>query len=414
MNRNNKIKVFYNPKEVCKDNIQEESYSKSPLKPMLLMQYLQDNGFSNHLEIDSSFAPFGRKDFRLAHHKRYVKNFFAGTGNCRSNSLPWSENLVESVTYTNSSIYNAIKYAVDNPETITFSPTSGFHHAQPQGGSGFCTFSGQVIAATKIYRETGKRAAFLDLDGHFGNSIEDSRNFVEDLDKSIPFNINPVHSHQVYVDDFTLWLSELTKAFVDGAVDYVVWCHGADSHEWDQLGHQCSTEEWLKCSKLFYGWVKDMQDTYDITVPVTLALFGGYRDDDYNSVLSLHTSDLQICLSALCGVDVEYTTQVQPKPIRTFYRSSFVNVDDSDVDLVETHYGIDNDDDDDDDDDKWWEPSELQRAVDIDAFGLREMTAPKIVDEIALSTGTTINIDVKDKKRIIKEGYRLLIQCNYV
>lgn len=46
MNRNRKIKVFYTPKQVCIDNIKEKLYSKSPLKPMLLMEYLEKNVFN--------------------------------------------------------------------------------------------------------------------------------------------------------------------------------------------------------------------------------------------------------------------------------------------------------------------------------------------------------------------------------
>lgn len=389
MNRNKNIKVFYNEKQVCKDNILENSYSKSPLKPMLLMKYLQDNGFGDYLDIDGSFKPFRVADFRLAHHKSYVKNFFKGVGNCRSNSIPWSQNLVESVTYTNASLYNAIKYAVDHPRTITFSPTSGFHHAGPSGGSGFCTFSGQVIAATKIYRDSGKRAAFLDLDGHFGNSIEDSRDFVQDLNESIPFNINPRGQHAAYIQDLKESLAQLTSAFVEGAVDYVVWCHGADSHEWDQLGYQCSTEEWLECSEIFYAWVASMERVYGIVVPVTLALFGGYRDDDYNSVLSLHSSDLQICLKRLLGIKVDYVTEVKPKEVQRLWYER------------DQQTSIEKD------------PT-LDEIVEEDPYDFHELTAREIVDEMEMTLNETININIKNKKRVVRKAYKLLKEYNYV
>jgi acetoin utilization deacetylase AcuC-like enzyme len=196
---------------------------------------------------------------------------------------------------------------------MTFSPTSGFHHAQPRGGSGFCTFSGQVIASTKLYREKGLVGAYLDLDGHFGNSIKDSQRFVKDLNESIFMNINPQGSHYSYICDFIKNLDKLADAIRFDIVDYVVWCHGADSHEWDQLGHQCTTEEWILCSKIFYLKIYELEQELGRCIPVTSSLFGGYRDDDYNSVLSLHASDIREGCKILLGNNINYETKVSPK-----------------------------------------------------------------------------------------------------
>lgn len=191
-----KIKMFFNPLQVLKDGM-ETSTSKSPLKPLLLKEYL-GGGCGQDLmklfQVEGDFQPFSREDFLTAHTREYVDAVFEGAAPlCRSNGLPWSEHLPLSVCYTNASLYNAIREAVVNPGTVTFSPTSGFHHARPNAGGGFCTFSGQVIASVKLHRELGKRACYLDLDGHYGNSIEDSRDFVPELSEAIPvgFNINP-------------------------------------------------------------------------------------------------------------------------------------------------------------------------------------------------------------------------------
>ena len=120
--------------------------------------------------------------------------FFAGGRPlCESNELTWSEQFADSVRYTNASLCHAIEHSIAHPEQLTFSPTSGFHHARPRGGGGFCTFSGQVIAAVKLFRKHHMVGAHIDLDGHFGNSIEDSRAFVAKLNQAIPpgCNINP-------------------------------------------------------------------------------------------------------------------------------------------------------------------------------------------------------------------------------
>lgn len=309
------IKTFYNHKQVLADS-KNGNFSKSPLKPKLLLAYLLNNGFDKYFEITEDFAPFEKEDFYLAHNKEYVDGFFAGDPRQASkNGLAWSPQFADSVRYTNASLYQAIRHSIKNPEQISFSPTSGFHHATPSGGQGFCTFSGQVIASVKIYRELGLSGAYLDLDGHFGNSIEDSRRFVKDLNLAIPegLNINPSFSGKDYITDFKNKLQVLKKYLLAGKVHYLVWCHGADSHEWDDLGDQCSTEEWLECSKIFYNFVKETEKELGRKIPLTLSLFGGYRQDDYESVLSLHTADLVIGLNILQDAGLVYEAKVKPR-----------------------------------------------------------------------------------------------------
>jgi len=316
MKRYNKIKTFYTPKQVCRKDIENKSVSKSPLKPLLLMNYLSQNGFDQIIETYSDFKPFKKSDFYLAHTKDYVNDFFSGGQLSEMNGLPWSSELVESICYTNSSLYHAIRYACVHPETLTFSPTSGFHHAWPDCGMGFCTFSGQVIASLKLYRDKGFVGAYLDLDGHFGNSIPDSMHFVPEVSDAIRMNINPKYSHEAYLEDLRKELVILFDLIRKGEVHYVVWCHGADSHEWDDLGHQCSTKEWIQASEMFYNGIKDLETELGRFIPVTLTLFGGYRRDDYDSVLSLHASDLKKAAEILLGQYCDYETCVRPKMFR--------------------------------------------------------------------------------------------------
>ena len=312
--RSTKIKTFYNPKQVLQ-NDKTSNYSKSPLKPKLLLEYLEMHGLIDNFEITSEFNPYSNADFRIAHEKGYVKDFFKGRGRCSSNGLSWSPQFAESVRYTNSSLYSAIRNSIVNPDQVSFSPTSGFHHARPSGGSGFCTFSGQVIASLKIYEEFRLSGAYFDLDGHFGNSIEDSRTFCKDLNKAVPrdFNINPIGHDDRYLEDLAIWLERTKAAILAGKIGYVVWCHGADSHADDNLGSQCETDYWVACSTLFWRWVKEMDELLGKPLPVSCALFGGYRDDHYDSVLSLHTADFVECITELLGSKVKYTIEVQPR-----------------------------------------------------------------------------------------------------
>ena len=312
--RKNTIKVHYTPNQVlAKDS--GGNFSKSPLKPKRLLENFEAEGLGEYFDVVEDFTPYTNKDFKIAHTKRYVNSFFSGQKGCESNGLDWSTQFASSVRYTNASLHAAIRGSIVEPDRVHFSPTSGFHHARPDGGSGFCTFSGQVIASIKILQEFGLSGAYLDLDGHFGNSIEDARSFVKDLDKAVPseFNINPIGRGVAYINNLKWNLQKLEEAILTDQIGYVVWCHGADSHEWDDLGFQCSTEQWLECSTIFWNWVKSMDKKLGRPLPVSCALFGGYRKDDYQSVLSLHTADFVECMNILLNLEVKYTIKVQPK-----------------------------------------------------------------------------------------------------
>ena len=316
------IKVFYTEKQVNTNaNIEAVSKSKSPLKPVLLMKALDVLGYGKNLDIDPDFFPFKDEDFLLAHTKNYVEAFFNGVQPlCQSNFLPWSQELADSVRYTNASLYNAIRYAYLNPDQVTLSPTSGFHHAMPHRGDGFCTFSGQVIAAEKMYQEFGVSGAVLDLDGHTGNSIDDARGFAKTIDLAIPHEYNFAQlkgSDKHYLDSLLEAMDKIETGVLENKIHYLMWCHGADSHEDDDFGGQVDTEYWVKCSEAFYAWVNQL-DAKLIAMgrkplPVILSLFGGYRDDDYYSVISLHIKDLTTCLNLLCGENINYDVNVKDK-----------------------------------------------------------------------------------------------------
>jgi acetoin utilization deacetylase AcuC-like enzyme len=300
--RSKRILTFYTEHQVCFDNIQTASFSKSPLKPYLLMQRMKKKELTSAFRFQSNFQPLSKQDFELAHTETYVHNFFNGEGNYRSNSLPWSKNLVHSVGFTNASLYEAKKHALLHPQTLCFAPISGMHHAQPERGSGFCTFSGQVISAIKLYEEFGVSGAYFDLDGHYGNSIEDSRWFNSAIELAIPkgCNVNPTGTNESYVASFQKGLEHVGELIKAGKLHYVVFAHGADSHEDDDIGGGCDTKHWLLCAQLFSEWVNEISIAIGKPLPVTLALFGGYRSDNFESVLDLHLKSLMTCARIIC------------------------------------------------------------------------------------------------------------------
>lgn len=320
-----KFVTFYTPKQVLTENI-ALSRTKSPLKPKLVVEALQEK--IPDLKI-KKFKPYKFEDFLIAHTEQYVNEVynFNQPGIKTSADIPWSKQLVETLTYTNACLYNAIMHSIKHKDDLVLAPVAGFHHAQPRNGLGFCTFSGQVIASIKIFKLLGLRGCYLDLDGHFGNSIEDTRMFAPILNKAVPegFNFNPngKYSTPNYSTDYVKGVRNylynyLTDAFVNKKIDYVVWCHGADSHEDDDFSGQVNTDEWLECSTIFYEWVLFMETTHKIKVPVTLTLFGGYRQDDYNSVISLHLGDIITGINILTGSNIEHIVKYKSRNKRRY------------------------------------------------------------------------------------------------
>lgn len=316
--KNQNIVTFYHQK-MCPQQLGINTETPSPLKPQLLLEYLSKNSLDQHFEFSDRFTPFSKEDFYIGHTSEYVNGFFKGEEPHASShgllGIDWSPSYVESVCYTNASFYHAIRHSIAQPEQICFSPTSGFHHATPTKGALFCAFSGEVIAALKLYQEKRLKGAFIDLDGHFGNSIGDSRAMFPVLDQAIPAgaHLNIRTTHQEYLEDFKIRLLVLEEMILKGGIDYVVFCHGADSHEDDDIGRQLNTEEWIACAEIFSHWVIKIQKKLSRPLPITLSLYGGYRDDDFTSVLSLHTASLLKILSILSNQLISFVPIVKKR-----------------------------------------------------------------------------------------------------
>ncbi|PJD98441.1 MAG: hypothetical protein CK427_17080 [Leptospira sp.] len=201
-------------------------------------------------------------------------------------------------------MYNAIKHSILH-QNVTFSPTSGFHHATPNGGRGFCSFSGQVIASIKILKEFGIAGAYIDLDGHFGNSIEDSKYYIPNLDQAIRANINPSGRHENYINNFKNQFEKVMELIRNNEIGYIVLCSGADSLIDDDLGGQLTIKEWMSIKDYLHSRLAEF-DKSNSKFPTTISLFGGYRSDEYTSVLDAHTLDLISCLKHRFGMEAEY------------------------------------------------------------------------------------------------------------
>lgn len=61
-----------------------------------------------------------------------------------------------------------------------FNPCGGFHHAHPDRASGFCYVNDIVIAIEEL-RASGLRVAYLDIDAHHGDAVQEAYYSVRDV-----------------------------------------------------------------------------------------------------------------------------------------------------------------------------------------------------------------------------------------
>ncbi len=57
---------------------------------------------------------------------------------------------------------------------IAYHPAGGTHHGRPGRASGFCFFNDPVFAILRLLREGVERIAYVDLDAHHGDGVQDA------------------------------------------------------------------------------------------------------------------------------------------------------------------------------------------------------------------------------------------------
>ena len=230
--RENVMKIFYRPEQTALGNV--DSFSPSAGKPAQVV--------ASWLKLCStaeavSFEPLTRADLALSHDRGYVDGILdLKYANGFGNKLA---TIADSLPYTTGSFYAAAHHACTRKESAV-SPTSGFHHAGYDYGSGFCTFNGLMIAAQKLRDEGAASVGILDLDCHYGNGTDDIIGRLS-LDYIEHYTFGGERINQRNADQ---WLQEL-PGILDcfKMCDVVLYQAGADPHIDNPLGGILTTEQ---------------------------------------------------------------------------------------------------------------------------------------------------------------------------
>ena len=273
----NKISVFYRPEQT----VDARSYSKSPLKPKLVVEDWLAN-FSDNIAV-RHFEPVTAAQLLLAHSDRYVTGVLSGEvcNGFGNNDLA----VAKSLTYTSGSMLATGKQAV--LEGIAVSPTSGFHHACFNGGGGYCTFNALLVTAIQLY-DSGlvDSAGILDMDYHYGNGTDDiiRRKKLSYVDH---MSIGKDYYEPQQAEEFLNRLEGFVDSF-DGIDLLLVQC-GADPHIDDPLGGFLTTKQLQERDSIVFKRAKKLG------IPVAWNLAGGYQRN-INKVLEVHHNTMLECL----------------------------------------------------------------------------------------------------------------------
>ena len=178
----------------------------------------------------------------------------------------------------------------------------GSHHANFDGGAGYCVFNDVAVAAKYLLnRGLANRILIVDLDVHQGNGnsdiFKDNRNVftfsmhsksnypakksLSDLDVELKDNTED----KEYLDILKFNLANLN----DENFDFVFYIAGVDIHYDDRLGKLKITDEGINLRDNIV-----IDNFFSKRIPLCGVLGGGYNKD-FNKLIELHSSLHKTC-----------------------------------------------------------------------------------------------------------------------
>ena len=194
----------------------------------------------------------------------------------------------------------ASKLAITNG--IACNTAGGSHHANFDGGAGYCVFNDVAVAAQYLLdRGLASKILIVDLDVHQGNGSADiftknkdvftfsmhsksnypAKKSISDLDVELEDNTEDKH----YLELLNFHLNELNEK----NFDFVFYIAGVDIHHNDRLGKLKISDEGIKKRDEIVT-----ENFFLKKVPLCGVLGGGYNKD-FNKLVELHSFLHQSC-----------------------------------------------------------------------------------------------------------------------
>ena len=247
--------------------------------------------------------PCSEATLRRAHSEKYikdVKNKTLDQSIIKKIGFPLVDSVVQrSLVATGGTVLAsklAIKYG------LACNTAGGSHHANFEGGAGYCVFNDVAVAAQYLLdRGLAGRILIVDLDVHQGNGnsdiFKDNKNVftfsmhsksnypakksLSDLDVELEDNMED----KQYINVLKFYLNQLNQE----NFDYVFYIAGVDIHFNDRLGKLKISDQGIKERDEIVT-----QNFFSKGIPLCGVLGGGYNKD-FNKLVELHSFLHQSC-----------------------------------------------------------------------------------------------------------------------
>ena len=255
--------------------------------------------------VKNFYKPYPCSDetLRKAHSEsyiRHIKNKTLDKKEIKKIGFPLLDSVIKRSLLATGGTVLASKLAIHNG--LACNTAGGSHHANFDGGAGYCVFNDVAVAAQYLLdRVLAKKILIVDLDVHQGNGSADifkenrnvftfsmhsksnypAKKSLSDLDVELDDNMED----KKYIKTLKFNLNKLNQE----NFDYVFYIAGVDIHFNDRLGNLKISDEGIKERDEIVT-----QNFFSKGIPLCGVLGGGYNKD-FNKLVELHSFLHQSC-----------------------------------------------------------------------------------------------------------------------
>ena len=247
--------------------------------------------------------PCSEETLKRAHSEIYIKNVINKTldkESIKKIGFPLVDSVIKRSLVATGGTVLASKLAIKNG--IACNTAGGSHHANFEGGAGYCVFNDVAVGAQYLLdRGLAGRILIIDLDVHQGNGNADifkdnsnvftfsmhsktnypAKKSISNLDVELEDNTED----KEYIKILKFYLDQLNEE----NFDYVFYIAGVDIHFNDRLGKLKISDEGIRERDEIVT-----KNFFSKGIPLCGVLGGGYNKD-FNKLVELHSILHQSC-----------------------------------------------------------------------------------------------------------------------
>ena len=251
--------------------------------------------------------PCSDETLKRAHSEKYIKDIKNKTldkNGVKKIGFPLVDSVIQRSLVATGGTVLASKLAINYG--LACNTAGGSHHANFEGGAGYCVFNDVAVAAYYLLdRGLAGRILIVDLDVHQGNGNSDifkgnsnvftfsmhsksnypAKKSISDLDVELEDNLED----KQYLKTLKFYLNELNEE----NFDYVFYIAGVDIHHNDRLGKLKISDEGIKERDELVT-----ENFFSKGIPLCGVLGGGYNKN-FDKLVELHSFLHQSCAKLL-------------------------------------------------------------------------------------------------------------------